>query len=131
VVSRPARRRAADAGGGPPRGAVPRGTRGAVYVEFLLVFIPVFTLFLAVLQLGLMYAAKLVTQHAATTASRAAAVIVDDDPARYQGGARGRLDPTGRRPRRRRSPRSSPAPGSARVPAIAASRASATSAPPR
>lgn len=65
--------------------------RGAVYVEFLLVFMPVFLLFLAVVQLGFVYAARLVVQHAATRAARAAVVVLDDDPARYRGEPRGRL----------------------------------------
>jgi hypothetical protein len=70
-------------------------TRGAVYVEFLLVFMPIFLLFLAVVELGLVYAAQLVVQHSANRAARAAVVVIDDDPARYGGEARGRLDMTG------------------------------------
>jgi hypothetical protein len=66
--------------------------RGAVYVELLLVFLPVFMLFLAVLQLGFVYTGRLVVQHAATRAARAAVVIIDDDPSHYGGAARGRLD---------------------------------------
>jgi TadE-like protein len=69
-----------------------RHTGGAVYVELLLVFLPVFLLFLAILQLGFVYAAKLVVQHAATRAARATVVIVDDDPDRYGDEARGRVD---------------------------------------
>jgi hypothetical protein len=68
---------------------------GAVYVEFLLVFLPVFLLFLAVIQLGFVYAARLVVQHAANRAVRAAVVIIDDDPARYGGEPRGELHLTG------------------------------------
>lgn len=68
-----------------------RDQRGAVYVEFLLVFLPVFLLFLAVVQLGFVYAARLVVQHSANRAVRAAVVIIDDDPARYDMEPRGRL----------------------------------------
>jgi TadE-like protein len=72
--------------------ALLKGARGAVYVEFLLVFMPVFLLFLAVVELGQVYAARLVVQHAATRAARAAVVILDDDPARYGGERRGEVD---------------------------------------
>jgi hypothetical protein len=75
--------------------AVLEDDRGAVYVEFLLVFMPVFLFFLAVVELGFVYAGKLVVQHAATRAARAAAVILDDDPARYRGEPRGQLDLAG------------------------------------
>ncbi len=60
--------------------------RGAAYVEFLLAFIPLFIMFLGMVQMALMYAGDLVVQHSATTAARAAAVVIDDDP-RYYGGA--------------------------------------------
>lgn len=60
--------------------------RGAAYVEFLLAFIPLFIMFLGMVQMALMYAADLVVQHSATTAARAAAVVIDDDP-QYYGGA--------------------------------------------
>ncbi|HEY8428460.1 MAG TPA: TadE/TadG family type IV pilus assembly protein [Sandaracinaceae bacterium] len=58
--------------------------RGAAYVEFLLAFIPLFVMFLGMVQMALMYAGDLVVQHAATRAARAAAVVLDDDPARYE-----------------------------------------------
>jgi hypothetical protein len=58
-------------------------TRGAVYVEFLLAFIPVFILFLGMLQAALLYAANLVVSHAATTAVRSAVVVLPDDPRHY------------------------------------------------
>lgn len=57
---------------------------GAVYVEFLLAFIPLFFLFLGMVQMGLLYAADLVVRHAAVTATRAAAVVIDDDPTNYE-----------------------------------------------
>lgn len=62
--------------------------RGAAYVEFLLAFIPLFVMFLGMVQMALMYAGDLVVQHAATRAARAAAVVLDDDPAQYEGASR-------------------------------------------
>jgi hypothetical protein len=65
--------------------------RGVVYVEFLVAFVPVFVLFLAVVQLSLISVARLVVQHAATRGARAAVVVLDDDPSRYDDAARGDL----------------------------------------
>jgi Flp pilus assembly protein TadG len=76
-------------------GSFVRDARGAVYVEFLLVFLPVFLLFLGILELGFLYTGRLVAQHAATRAARAAVVILDDDPAFYGGEARDTLDMNG------------------------------------
>jgi hypothetical protein len=59
------------------------GTRGAVYVEFLAVFIPIFFSFWLLLQSAGLYSAKLVTMHAAYLGARAAAVVLPDDPAKY------------------------------------------------
>ncbi|MCS6799546.1 MAG: pilus assembly protein [Myxococcota bacterium] len=59
--------------------------RGAAYVEFLIAFIPLFVMFLGMLQAAMMYAAQLVVQHAANRAARAAVVVLPDDPARYDG----------------------------------------------
>jgi hypothetical protein len=58
-------------------------TGGAVYVEFLLSFIPLFFLFLGMVQMGLLYGADLAVRHAAVVAARAAMVVIDDDPERY------------------------------------------------
>lgn len=65
-----------------PRG-VSRSERGAVFVEFLIAFIPVLTFFLCLLQLALLYAVRLVAEHAAINAARAAAVVIGDEPKRY------------------------------------------------
>ncbi len=78
-----------------PATTVARDVRGAVYVEFLLVFLPVFLLFLCILELGFLYTGRLVAQHAATRAARAAVVILDDDPAFYGGEARDSIDTNG------------------------------------
>lgn len=65
--------------------------RGAVYVEFLLAFMPVFLMFLAICQLALINTAALVVRHAAYVAARSAIVVLEDDPERYDDAPRGRL----------------------------------------
>jgi hypothetical protein len=62
---------------------------GVVYVEFLLAFPPVFLVFLGFCQFALIDAARLVVQHAATRAARAAVVVLEDDPAFYDNAPRG------------------------------------------
>jgi hypothetical protein len=52
--------------------------RGAVYVEFLIAFFPVFLIFLAVCQLALVTAARVVVTHAAVTGVRSAIVVLED-----------------------------------------------------
>jgi hypothetical protein len=63
--------------------------RGAAYVEFLLAFMPIFTLFMGLLQIAVLYAARIATEHAAARGARSAAVVLDDDPAYYAGEERG------------------------------------------
>jgi hypothetical protein len=58
---------------------------GVVFVEFLIAFLPVYTFFLCLIQLSLLFAVRLVTEHAAVDAARAAAVVIGDDPKRYNG----------------------------------------------
>ncbi|MEY4509472.1 MAG: hypothetical protein RLZZ450_1594 [Pseudomonadota bacterium] len=60
-----------------------RDKRGVVYVETLVAFVPVFTLFLATLQLADLSAANLIVRHASTVAARAAAVVLPDDGVFY------------------------------------------------
>jgi Flp pilus assembly protein TadG len=60
--------------------------RGAINVEFLVVFLPLLMLVLCLIQLALVYVGKAATQRAANAAVRAAVVVLDDDP-RYYGGA--------------------------------------------
>lgn len=62
-----------------------RDQRGVVFVEFLIAFLPVYTFFLCLIQLGLLFSVRLVTEHAAVNAARAAAVVIGDDPRRYNG----------------------------------------------
>jgi len=59
-----------------------------VYVEFLVVFLPLFLLFLGGVQAAFLYASQLGVRHAAATAARSAAVVLDDDPRRYDGAPR-------------------------------------------
>jgi len=65
--------------------------RGAVYVEFLVAFIPILIFFLGMLQLALGFAAKLVVRHAAVKAERSAVVVLEDDPKRYDKSPRGQV----------------------------------------
>lgn len=62
-----------------------RGQRGAVYVEFLIVYIPVLLTFFSVWQLGELASANLVVKRATTAAARAATVVLPDDPDFYGG----------------------------------------------
>ena len=62
-----------------------RGTAGAVYVEFLIAFLPLFVMFMSLVQLAFVEVANLVTKNAAVTGVRAAVVVIPDDPAFYEG----------------------------------------------
>ncbi len=66
-------------------------TRGAVYVEFILAFMPIFILFLAICQFSLLVVARLVVSHAAVSAARSAIVVLEDDPKYYGGASRGTI----------------------------------------
>lgn len=67
--------------------------RGAVYVETIICFLPVFILFLGVVQLSFIASAKLVVRHAAVMGARSAIVVLeDDDPERYGEEAFGVID---------------------------------------
>lgn len=54
-------------------------------VETLIAFVPLFTLFLGIVQYTLLAAAQLVVRHAAVAGVRSASVVLDDDPAFYDG----------------------------------------------
>jgi hypothetical protein len=60
-----------------------RDNGGAVYVEFLVAFLPLLVFFECLIQFSGLVAAKLVVQHAAMTATRAAIVVLYDDPKYY------------------------------------------------
>ena len=68
-----------------PPPSPPRATAGAVYVEFLIAFLPVFFFFLSLVQLAFVQTANLIVKHAATKAVRAAVVVLPDDPQYYGG----------------------------------------------
>ncbi|MCA9594452.1 MAG: hypothetical protein KC776_14105 [Myxococcales bacterium] len=68
-----------------PRVGGSRGTKGAVYVEFLIVFWPIFLTFWVLTQAAGLYSAKLIVMHSAVTGARAAAVVIPDDPKNYGG----------------------------------------------
>jgi Flp pilus assembly protein TadG len=72
----------ADERGGARRG-LRKDARGAVYVEFLIVFLPLFVMFMSLVQLAFVSVANLVAKHAAYSACRAAIVVLPDDPAFY------------------------------------------------
>jgi hypothetical protein len=60
--------------------------RGAVFVEFLIAFLPVYVFFLCLLQLAVLFSVRLVSEHAAISAARAAAVVLAErNPRRYGG----------------------------------------------
>ncbi len=68
-----------------------------MYVEFLIAFLPVFTFFLCLVQLSLLFTVKVVTEHAAVNAARAAAVVIGDDPKTYSNEQKNVLAPNGKR----------------------------------
>jgi Flp pilus assembly protein TadG len=70
-------------------------TRGAMYVEFLIAFMPLFLLFLAICQFSLLGVARIVVSHAAVSAVRAAVVVLEDDPSFYRNVCRGILSDSG------------------------------------
>jgi hypothetical protein len=72
-----------------------RGTKGAVYVEFLIAFLPLFCFFLALVQFMVLVMANIMTKHATELTARAAIVVIHDDPQYYGGAAVGQV--TGKR----------------------------------
>jgi hypothetical protein len=68
-----------------------RDVRGVVMLELLIAIVPVLVLFLGAVQLALLGAAQLIVSHAAIVGARSAAVVLDDDPARYADDLRGSL----------------------------------------
>jgi hypothetical protein len=59
--------------------------RGVVFLEFLIAFVPLWTLFLAVVQLAFIAYADLLVKHSADAAARSAIVVLPDDPNEYGG----------------------------------------------
>lgn len=75
----------------PASGDAARDERGVVYVEFIIAFMPLFTMFLAVCQLALVGAAEAMVRHAAYAAVRSAIVILDDSEKHFGNAPRGEL----------------------------------------
>ncbi len=69
-----------------------RDQRGAVYVEFLIAFFPIFTFFLGLIQLADLHQANIVTHHAAVMAVRTAIVVLPDDGQYYNNTAPNHFD---------------------------------------
>ena len=65
-----------------------RDTRGVVFVEHLIAYLPVMFFFFATWQLIELCAAHLIVRRAASAAARAAVVVLSDDPAFYDGVAK-------------------------------------------
>jgi hypothetical protein len=61
-------------------------SRGAVYAEFLVAFMPIFVGFLSLCQFMELTTANIITKHAAEMTARAAIAVLHDDP-KYYGGA--------------------------------------------
>jgi hypothetical protein len=66
-----------------------RGDEGAVMVEFLAAFMPIFAFFLGLVQLVFIQTASLVVNHAAHVAVRAAVVVIPDKDLGAPGSASG------------------------------------------
>jgi hypothetical protein len=54
------------------------GERGAVYIELMIAFMPVFTFFLSLLQLAFLYTDQLFVEHTATVSARVAALALGE-----------------------------------------------------
>ena len=67
-------------------------TRGAIFVEHLIAYLPVIFFFMATWQLLELCAAHLILKRAASAAARAAVVVMSDDPAYYGGSAKDSFD---------------------------------------
>jgi Flp pilus assembly protein TadG len=65
--------------------ALRRDERGAVFVEKLIVYLPLLLAFFLSWELSEVAAAKLVVQRASSAAGRAAVVVLPDDPVFYEG----------------------------------------------
>jgi hypothetical protein len=74
-----------------------RDRRGAVFVEFLIAFLPVQVFFLCLIQSAILYSVRLLTEHAAVNGARAAAVVIGDNRAFYANEVENTLPERGRR----------------------------------
>lgn len=70
---------------GSSKRSVVREEGGLVYLEFLIVFVPIWTFCLSVFQLVQIAQADLIVRHSAEAAARSASVVLPDDPNEYAG----------------------------------------------
>ena len=82
---------------GGERPGILRDRRGAIFVEFLIAFLPVQVFFLCLIQLAILFSVRLLTEHAAVNGARAAAVVIGDDGARYSNEGKNELIERGKR----------------------------------
>lgn len=78
-----------------------RGDEGAVMVEFLAAFMPIFAFFLGLVQLIFIQTASLIVNHAAHVAVRAAVVVIPDNagtPGSAQGAKKAEIERAARIP---------------------------------
>ena len=75
-----------------PLGSLWRDDSGTVFLEFLVVLVPLWGFFLALVQLALIAHADLLVRHAADSAARSAVVVLPDDPRQYGGAPEMTLD---------------------------------------
>jgi hypothetical protein len=69
-----------------------RDARGAIYVEFLIAFMPILTMFLGIVQIADLHQARLIVSHAAMVGARAAVVVIPDDGQFYENSQPGTVD---------------------------------------
>jgi len=63
--------------------------RGAVYVEFLAVFWPIFTFFMCLVQFAFLQSASIIVNHGAMKGARTASQVIYGDPAEFGGAGQG------------------------------------------
>ncbi len=69
----------------PPHAGLFHDQSGIVLLEFLITFVPLWTLFVCAVQLAFIAQASLIVKHSADSAARAAIVVLPDDPNEYGG----------------------------------------------
>jgi hypothetical protein len=84
-------------GRGDPGRRLLKNERGAVFVEFLIAFLPVHVFFLCLVQSAILYSVRLLTEHAAVNGARAAAVVVGDERSKYGNEAENTMPERGER----------------------------------
>jgi hypothetical protein len=77
-------------------------SKGAVYVEFIITFVPMFFFFLCIVQFTWLEAATVILKHTAEVTARTAIVVLWDDPKDYCSPGGGNCVPIGRNERKRK-----------------------------